>query len=157
MKNSYTSRQQFLLFILLFLAGCQLEQLREEDMNSMSVVIHGKSYPLKNVTGFGGYNPLGFPASCSGYLLDNELYVCMKLGDTVKVGSIKVELTDTVKYIVSYDSCSTINGSGVVIAQYYTHKGADRAKGTFSFDAIDGKDTLHFTGGQFDVYLRGAD
>ena len=99
----------------------------------------------------------GEPPWCSGDLLDNHLGIAIKLGDTVVVGSVGQWGDHTITYDITYDSCITIKSSGIITAEYYRHKDASRARGTFSFDAIDGKDTLHFSGGKFDVYLRGID
>lgn len=138
--------KKIIALICCFCLGCNLhqieEQANEEMFNSMSVTLNDSSYSLTYVVGHGGHGAFGYLPGCKGVLMGLQLYIDFKTGDTLYSPPI-------------YDSCRSI--SGLVYAESYNHNGATRAKGIFEFTALKGYDTLKFTEGNFDVYLRPID
>jgi hypothetical protein len=146
-----------LLSISFTLITCNLQstevQVSEEVLNSMSVVLNDSEYVLTNVRAAGGNTVWDVPPSCSGLLLGKTLFITMKVGDSVAVGTTINYMTFT----IWYDTNRTINKSGTIASQSYYDGKATRAKGTFYFDALNGKDTLNFRDGRFDAYLQPGD
>jgi hypothetical protein len=116
----------------------------------MSVTLNDSVYTLIEVAGQGGDGYNG-PPVCRGTLLGKYLYVHMKVGDTVAVGSVINNGTVDIEYSIIYDSTKVIKSSGFIACERVS---IHRVKGTFSFSTVYLNDTLHFRDGKFNVYLK---
>jgi len=141
-----------ILICALTISSCTDDLFDQTDglPNTMSVTLNDSVYTLIDVVGQGsdGYQGAAF---CRGTLFGKYLYVHVKPGDTVAVGSVINNGAFDIEYSILYNSEKAIINSGFIITESVS---IHRVKGIFSFSSIVNNDTLHFRDGKFNVYIK---
>ncbi len=141
--------------IALFHNACQMPTPSDGKPNLMSVVINDTLRNLSNVGGGTSFDAEWY----GGHLGTKELYIYINKADLSRRNDTSWFLNNTPGYtFVQFDSIYGRKNYGLIaITRRTNSENSIRVEGSFFFDIITQQETLRFTSGHLNTYLKGFD